>query len=82
MQTVQQELREELREEMQEMRDSDEGREGMMELLQDFQKEVEKEVMAVLTDSQKKKLESLKGKKVDLPERGQGRGGRRGGGGN
>ena len=83
IQAVRQEIGQELREEMRERRDSGEGREEMMELFQEFQKEVEKETMGVLTDSQKKKLESLKGKKVELPERGgRGRGGQRGGGGN
>ena len=67
---------------------SDEERQKLRERAEKRREEAEKErkkfdtdVLALLTDEQKKKFESMKGAKFDMPRRSFGRGGQRPGGG-
>jgi Spy/CpxP family protein refolding chaperone len=76
-------VRRSLRDRFGEIRDLPE--EERREAFQDLQKEVEKELMAVLTDEQKAQMESLKGEKIEIDmsqfrfgRGGEGRGERRG----
>ena len=78
--TQMQDLQTDMREEMMSLRDTVE-REEMREKMTEMMESLNKKTMGVLTDSQNKKLEEMKGDEFEIPEdaRRQ-RGGRRGGG--
>lgn len=73
-----------MREKMREIfENAGDDREGSMKKVQELRAEMDKEVLALLSDEQRKLFEDLKGEKVELPQMG-GRGfggGRQGGGG-
>lgn len=69
-----------MREKMQEiMAEAGDDRQAAMEKMQAMRADMDKEVIALLSDSQKKAFEELKGEKVELPTMGRGPGGGRGG---
>ena len=71
-----------MREKMQGIMEETGGdRQAAMAKMQELRAEMDKEVLALLSDSQKKALEELKGEKVELPMMGGGGRGGQGGGG-
>ena len=74
-------MMEKMREGMRELFTSGGGREGMREKIEKMRKDMEGDVLGVLTSDQKKKFEEMKGEKFEMPEGAFGRGGRGGFGG-
>ncbi len=69
-----------MREKMQEIMEEAGGdRQAAMEKMQELRADMDKEVLALLSDSQRKAFDELKGEKVEMPMMGGGRGGPGGG---
>jgi len=81
LEEVQAGMMEKMREGMRELFTSGGGREGMREKIEKMRKDMEGDVLGVLTSDQKKKFEEMKGEKFEMPEGAFGRGGRGGFGG-
>ena len=81
LEEVQAGMMEKMREGMRELFTSGGGREGMREKIEKMRKDMEGDVLGVLTSDQKKKFEEMKGEKFEMPEGAFGRGGQGGQGG-
>ena len=81
LEEVQAGMMEKMREGMRELFTSGGGRDGMREKIEKMRKDMEGDVLGVLTSDQKKKFEEMKGEKFEMPEGAFGRGGQSGRGG-
>jgi hypothetical protein len=71
MAEVQEEIGQEMRAKMQELFQSND-RDGMREALGKMREESEKKILGVLSTSQQKQFEEMKGEKFDMPDQGRG----------